>query len=128
MTPAYWCALAAIFLPYLFTMFAKLGGGFKLSHNHNPREFLNTLSGRSQRANWAQQNSFEVTPGFLAAVIIAQTLGTMDQNTINMLALTFVLSRLAYGLCYILDVALLRSIVWFIGMATIIALFVGSAA
>ncbi|HLR17077.1 MAG TPA: MAPEG family protein [Alcanivoracaceae bacterium] len=128
MTTAYWCALAAIFLPYLFTMFAKLGGGFKLSHNHNPREFLNTLSGRSQRANWAQQNSFEVTPGFLAAVIIAQTLGTMDQNTINMLALTFVLSRLAYGLCYILDVALLRSIVWFIGMATIIALFVGSAA
>lgn len=127
MTTAYWCALAAILLPYLFTMFAKVGGGFNLNDNHNPREFLTTLSGRSQRANWAQQNSFEITPGFLAAVIIAQTLGTMDQSTINALALTFVLSRLTYGLCYILDFATLRSLLWFIGLGSIIALFIGSA-
>lgn len=127
MTTAYWCAFAAILLPYLFTLFAKASGGFNLNNNHNPREFLTTLSGRSQRANWAQQNSFEITPAFLAAVIIAQTLATMEQSTINALAVTFVLSRLAYGLCYILDLATLRSLVWFVGMGTIIALFVGSA-
>lgn len=127
MTTAYWCALIAIFLPYAFTGIAKIGGGFNLKNNRNPREFLATLSGASQRANWAQQNSFEVTPAFLAAVIIAQHVATMAQSSIDTLAIVFVVSRLAYGLCYVLDQALLRSLVWFVGMGTIAALFICSA-
>lgn len=127
MTTAYWCVLIAIFLPYLFTGIAKIGGGFKLRDNHNPREFLSALTGASQRANWAQQNSFEVTPAFLAAVIIAQHLATMAQNNIDMLAITFVISRVIYGLCYVLDQAVLRSLAWFVGMGSIAALLICSA-
>lgn len=127
MTTAYWCVLIAIFLPYVFTGVAKISSGFNLKDNHNPREFLSTLTGVSQRANWAQQNSFEVTPGFLAAVIVAQHLATMSQSSIDTLAIVFVVSRLAYGLCYVLDQALLRSLVWFVGMGTIAALFICSA-
>lgn len=127
MTTAYWCALVAIFLPYLFTGIAKIGGGFTLKHNHNPREFLNSLSGASQRANWAQQNSFEVTPAFLAAVIIAHQVSTLAQSSIDTLAIVFVVSRLIYGICYVTDQALLRSLVWFVGMASIAALFICSA-
>ena len=37
MTIAYWALLAAIFLPYLFTGFAKFQGGFGPRQNHNPR-------------------------------------------------------------------------------------------
>lgn len=128
MTTAYWCVLIAIFLPYVFTGIAKIGSGFNLKDNHNPREFLGSLTGASQRANWAQQNSFEVTPGFLAAVIIAQQVATMSQSSIDTLAIVFVVSRLAYGLCYVLDQALLRSLVWFVGMGSIAALLICSAA
>lgn len=36
MTLAYWCVLAAIFLPYLNTALAKFQGGFGPKQNHNP--------------------------------------------------------------------------------------------
>lgn len=127
MTTAYWCMLIAILLPYLFTMVAKLSAGFDLRDNHNPREFLAKTTGISQRANWAQQNSFEITPAFLAAVLVAQTLGGMEQSTINALAVVFIISRLTYGLLYLADKATLRSLAWFVGIGVVIALFVGSA-
>ena len=70
MTLAYWCVLAAIFLPYLNTAIAKFQGGFGPKQNHNPREFLETLEGSRKRAHWAQQNGFEVTPAFAAAASV----------------------------------------------------------
>ncbi|MEY1660932.1 MAPEG family protein [Isoalcanivorax beigongshangi] len=127
MTTAYWAMLAAILLPYLFTFFAKFRGDFGPKQNHNPREFLQTLQGSRQRANWAQQNSFEITPAFLAAVLVAHTIGQIAQPTLDQLAVAFVISRLVYGLCYIADLAILRSLVWFVGVAIIVALFVMSA-
>lgn len=127
MTIAYWCVLAAIFLPYAFTGFAKFHGDFGPRQNHSPREFLDKLSGPRKRAHWAQLNSFEVTPGFMAAVIIAHSIGTAAQSTIDMLALGFVVSRVLFGVVYIADIALLRTLVWSIGMAIIAALFVISA-
>ncbi|GAA5131248.1 MAPEG family protein [Alloalcanivorax gelatiniphagus] len=127
MTLAFWCVLIAILLPYAFTGFAKFQGGFGLRENHNPRDFLNTLDGARKRAHWAQQNSFEVTPAFAAAVIIAQLAQTAPQNTIDGIAVAFVLSRVLYGVCYIADWASARSLVWFFGMGCIIALFVGTA-
>ncbi|KZX83621.1 hypothetical protein A3717_34005, partial [Alcanivorax sp. HI0013] len=93
MTLAYWCVLAAIFLPYLNTALAKFQGGFGPKQNHNPREFLETLEGSRKRAHWAQQNSFEVTPAFAAAVIIAHLVQTAPQGTIDGIALAFVVSR-----------------------------------
>lgn len=126
MTLAYWCLLVALFLPYLFTGYAKFLGGFGPKQNHNPREWLETLSGPRKRAHWAQLNSFEVTPAFAAALIVAHQLQAA-QGTVDALAITFVVSRLVYGICYIADQATLRSLVWFVGMATIVALFVVAA-
>ena len=127
MTTAYWCMLVAIFLPYLFTGFATFQGGFGPKQNHNPREFLDALNGARKRAHWAQQNSFEVTPAFLAAVIVASVVGTIGQGTLDMLAIAFVVSRVLFGICYIADWATLRSLVWFAGMAIIASLFIMSA-
>ena len=122
MTIAYWCVLIAIFLPYVFTSFAKFTGGEQLDNN-SPREFLERQEGAQKRAHWAQLNTFEAVPAFSAAVIIAH-LTQVTQTHIDYLAIGFVVSRLFYGVCYIKDWATLRSAVWAIGFLIIIALFV----
>ena len=71
MTVALWCVLIAIFLPYVCTIVAKATGGFRLKDNYDPRDFLDSVDGVARRAHAAQLNSFEVTPAFAAAVIVA---------------------------------------------------------
>ena len=124
MTVAFWCVLIAIFLPYLCRGVAKFSGGkFGPRQNHDPRAFLDTLEGFAKRAHSAQLNSFEVTPAFAAAVIIAHLAGTAELVTINVLAVLFITSRLLYIICYLADWAMLRSLVWFVGMALIASFF-----
>lgn len=127
MTIAYWCVLIAIFLPYAFTGFAKFQGDFGPKQNHNPREFLEKLSGPRKRAHWAQLNSFETNPAFFVGVVIAHQIGTAAQDTIDGLAIAFVASRVLFGILYIADQAALRTLVWGAGMAAIAALFIVSA-
>jgi uncharacterized MAPEG superfamily protein len=128
MTLAYWCVLIALCLPYLSTITAKaVSGGFNPKHNYDPRAFLAGISGLGRRANNAQLNSFEVTPAFAAAVIIAHLAGGAEQALLDQLAMAFILSRVLYFICYLADWAALRSLVWFAGMALIASLFVVSA-
>lgn len=97
MTIAYWCVLAAILLPYVWTLTAKISSGFRPRDNHVPREYLDRLPvGPAKRAHWAQLNTFESIPGFMAAVIVAHQAGAA-QATIDALALAFIGLRLAYG-------------------------------
>lgn len=126
MTLAYWCVLAAILLPYIWTGVAKFTSGFRPRDNHNPREYLEKLEGPAKRAHWAQLNTFESIPGFMAAVIIAHQAGA-PQATVDAIAVTYIGLRLAYGVLYITDKAQLRSLVWAGGVACIVALFVVSA-
>lgn len=126
MTIAYWCVLAAILLPYIWTGVAKFTSGFRPRDNHNPREYLERLEGPAKRAHWAQLNTFESIPGFMAAVIIAHLAGAA-QPTVDAIAVTYIGLRLAYGVLYITDKARLRSLVWAGGVACIVALFVVSA-
>jgi uncharacterized MAPEG superfamily protein len=126
MTIAYWCVLAAILLPYIWTGVAKFTTGFRPRDNHNPREYLEKLQGPGKRAHWAQLNTFESIPGFMAAVIIAHQLGAA-QAVIDAIAVTYIGLRLLYGVLYITDKAQLRSLVWAGGVACIVALFVVSA-
>ncbi|WP_367373279.1 MAPEG family protein [Pseudomonas lini] len=127
MTVALWCILIAICLPYLCTGVAKFSGGkFGLKQNHDPRAFLDSLEGVARRAHSAQLNSFEVTPAFAAAVIVAHLAGNADLVTINVLAVLFITSRLLYIICYLADWAILRSLVWAIGMGLVVSFFVVS--
>jgi uncharacterized MAPEG superfamily protein len=123
MTVALWCVLIAIFLPYVCTIVAKVSGGFRLSDNHDPRDFLDSVGGVARRAHVAQLNSFEVMPAFAAAVIVAHLVGTAQLVTVNVLAVLFITSRLLYIICYLADWAILRSLVWFVGMGLIAAFF-----
>ena len=124
MTVAFWCVLIALCLPYVCTGIAKFSQGkFGPRQNHDPRAFLATLEGSAKRAHNAQLNSFEVTPAFAAAVIIADIVGNADPVTIDVLAVLFITSRLLYIICYLADWAILRSIVWFAGMGLVVSFF-----
>lgn len=124
MTIAFWCVLVAGFLPYFGTLTAKIGG--ERFDNSNPRDWLNAQSGFRKRANAAQHNSFEAFPFFAAAVIIAHVAGA-PQGRIDLFAVVFILARLFYIAFYVADMATLRSLAWFAGIGSVIALFLAVA-
>ncbi len=122
MTTAYWCVLTAGLLPYLATVTAKAGARFD---NHLPRAWLAAQSGWRARANAAQQNAFEAFPFFAAAVLVAHQLGA-PQARVDALALLFIAARVAFFVTYVADLALLRSIVWTVGIGSAVAIFVAA--
>lgn len=124
MTTALWCVLIAGLLPYAATLTAKIGGA--KFDNANPRDWLGNQSGFRRRANAAQLNGFEAFPLFAAAVIVAQILQA-PQARIDILALVFVAARVAYLALYLADLATLRSLAWFVGIASAVAIFVSAA-
>jgi uncharacterized MAPEG superfamily protein len=124
MTVAFWCVLVAGFLPYFGTLTAKIGG--ERFDNSNPRDWLDAQSGFRKRANAAQHNSFEAFPFFAAAVIIAHVAGA-PQGRIDLFAVVFVLARLFYIAFYVADMSTLRSLAWFVGLGSVVALFLAVA-
>ena len=124
MTIAFWCVLVAGFLPYFGTLTAKIGG--ERFDNSNPRDWLDAQSGFRKRANAAQHNSFEAFPFFAAAVIIAHVAGA-PQGRIDLFAVVFILARLFYIAFYVADMATLRSLAWFVGLVSVVALFLAVA-
>jgi len=118
---AYWMILAAAFLPYVCTAYAKQGA----ADNHAPRLFAETLTGPRQRADWAQRNHFEVFPLFAAAVIVASIAG-VPHMTVDWLAGVFIALRILYSFAYITDRATLRSILFMLGALCILGLFVAA--
>lgn len=123
MTMAFWCVLAAAFLPFPFTLAAKWSRHFD---NAAPRAWLDGTRGWRQRAHWTQLNSFEAFPAFAAAVIINHLVLGANPRA-DALALAFLGFRLLYGLCYLADKATLRSVMWFGASGCVIALFVSAA-
>ena len=122
MTLAYWCVFIAILLPLLFTGIAKFTGRYGPKANLAPREYLENLDGFRKRANWAQLNTLESIPSFMAAVIIAHQIGG-DQSSINTLAVTYIILRVIYGVLYIANKGILRTIVWTAALSCILGLF-----
>ena len=118
---AYWMVLAAAFLPYACTAYAKGAG----ADNHAPRLYAETLTGARRRADWAQRNHFEIFPLFAAAVIIASLAG-VPHMTVNWLAGTFIALRILYSFAYITDRAALRSTLFILGALCILGLFVAA--
>lgn len=122
MTVAHWCVLVAAVMPYVGTILAKAGGRMSVRANHEPREWLARLDGWKRRANWFQLNGFEAFPAFAAAVILAGQAGAL-QSSMDQLALAFLGFRIAYLVCYLADLAVLRSLVWIGGLSCVVGLF-----
>ena len=123
MTTELWCVLVAGLLPYAATLTAKGGARFD---NRNPRAWLALQTGWRARAHAAQLNSFEAFPLFAVAVLVAQHLHA-PQARVDLLALVFVAARVAYLVTYLADLHVLRSVVWFVGIASAVAIFVAGA-
>ena len=129
-TLAHWCLIIAALLPIVCAGIAKSGtmktppqeGGYD---NHDPRAWMARQGDWRARADNAQSNSFEALPFFLAAVLSAQYLQAAPLS-LDLLALAFVLLRIAYIYCYVADKASLRSMVWTLAFLVNVAiLFLG---
>ena len=127
MTLAHLCILVACALPVVCAGMAKSKGFGKRRRdggfdNHDPRAWLAKQGGWQARANAAQANSFEALPLFIAGVLVAQQLGA-PQARVDALALAFIAARLAYIALYLADRAMLRSLLWTVGVGCCVALF-----
>jgi len=120
MTIAYACILFMGLFPYVATGIAKKG--FEQYDNSMPRQWLAKQTGFRARANAAQANLFESLPLFFAAVIIA-SIANAPQARVDLLAIGFVIARIAYLVCYIANWPTTRSIVWLLGLICVISIF-----
>lgn len=89
----------------------KLGG----YDNAHPREQQSKLTGFGARALAAHQNAFEALIMFAPAVLCAMVTGKVD-SSVEWAAMIFVAMRIAYNIFYLINIHLLRSTVWLIGM------------
>ena len=124
MTTLVVCALLAVLMPYFAKVpvaMAKLGQ----YDNKHPRSQQAKLTGFGARALAAHQNCFESLAVF--AVAIAVVFGTNSVNAVTeTLAVTHIVSRILYCIFYWLNLDIIRSLVWFIGLGTAIAMIVVS--
>jgi uncharacterized MAPEG superfamily protein len=119
MSAAHWCVLLAMLFPYPLAVLAKAGGGYS---NHDPRNPAVWAEGFRKRAYGAQQNAFEAFAPFAAAVVIAWQLGA-HRGWLDGLAVAWVLLRTGYVAAYLADRPTLRSTLWTLAFALVIAIF-----
>ena len=117
------CVLIAGLMPYLWTTIAKLNG--PRYDNVDVRSWQARLTGLPHRATAAHLNSFEAFPLFAAAVLVAFATGA-EPGRVALLSTAFVGLRLLYGAVYLLNLASLRSLVWFAAMACTVTIFISA--
>ena len=91
--------------------------------NNNPRQQQKNLQGFGQRALASHQNTLEAFPLFAAGVLLA-LIAEAPIAMVNNLCLAFVVARVAYSVCYLMDIATLRSVAWGVGFVSSIWLMV----
>ncbi|UVE16286.1 MAPEG family protein [Pseudomonas sp. LS44] len=117
MSTPFWCVFIAALLIYVAKLpLAKAmkeeGKGYD---NHDPRGQQARLTGFGARAHAAHLNSIEIFPLFAVGVLMAHTTEVFGW-WVDLLAVTFVISRVLYLWLYWADKAPARSLVWVIGL------------
>ncbi|WP_095051820.1 MAPEG family protein [Pseudomonas sp. Irchel s3b2] len=124
MSIPFWCVFISALLIYVAKIpVAKAmneQGGY---NNHLPRQQQAQLTGFGARALAAHQNSFEAFLLFAVGVLMAHTTQTAGW-LIDALAIIFVITRVIYLLCYWVDLAWQRSLVWFVGLVCSLLLMI----
>ena len=117
-----WCIVAAWILVYSsklpVAVAMQRAGGYD---NRHPRAQQATLTGWGARSVATHLNGFETFAPFAAAVLVAHLAGG-PTGLMGALAVTFVVSRVGYLICYLADLSTLRSIVWSVGWLATLAL------
>lgn len=124
MTTALWCLFITMFLPIVCAGISKAGGqGYD---NAQPRQWLAQQEGFRARAVAAQQNSWEALLLFAIAVLVAHViLGPSD--SVNQMAVGFVVARLAYIVAYVVNWAMARTLVWLVGFLLTVSIFAAAS-
>jgi uncharacterized MAPEG superfamily protein len=117
----YAIAIAAllIYVPFMAVGYARFRVGYDMS---SPRAMLDKLPPFAQRATWAHENAFEAFIQFSAAAFMAYITG-LDSSVAIGAAIAHVSARLLYPVFYILDIPLLRSLMFAIGSLGTYTLF-----
>ncbi|KZL20500.1 MAPEG family protein [Pseudovibrio axinellae] len=118
-----WTILIAGLLPWISVLPAKFSRDF---NNSNPRDPAYWKEGFRLRARSAELNALEAFPLYAVSVLVATAYGG-DPIWIEKLCGLFIAIRVLYIVCYWLDRASLRSIVWFIGLVCSVALLTSPA-
>lgn len=118
MSLAYWCILTAALLPYLTVAFAKSRAPY---NNADPRAPI--FKGLAGRAHSAHQNGFEAFPLFAVAVLVASG-GAARQAIplLDVLAVLWIILRIAYVAAYLGDKPAVRSLIWTAGFIDALAI------
>ncbi|WFU55008.1 MAPEG family protein [Bradyrhizobium pachyrhizi] len=121
MTIAEWCVFGTLMLS-LLTIVSVKWAGFRSFDNARPRDPDFYDDPIRSRALGAHQNGIEAFPFFAFAVLLAEfRVGPL--RLIDELAVLFLIVRIAYVFTYIGNRPTLRSILWSIGFAINIAIF-----
>lgn len=119
-------AISCLFFAALMHFISKIPVAIAMSKqggydNRQPRVQEATLTGFGHRALAAHENSIEAFPLFAAGILIA-LFAQAEQSSIDMLAIAFVAARVLYLLFYLIDINLMRTLVWFVGYLSSLAL------
>ncbi|WP_178381521.1 MAPEG family protein [[Phormidium ambiguum] IAM M-71] len=102
-------AIVLVYVPFLLVAYARVNLGTEALAT--PRAIVDKLPAFAQRATWAHQNGFESLMIFVPAALMAYITGV--SSTLAVFAgLTYLVARLLYSVFYILNVPLLRSLMF----------------
>lgn len=108
-----------IYFPYAVVAYGRFQAGFDIAA---PRALFDKLSPMAQRATWAHQNSFETYMPFCAAVLVALYAGVTSSSA-AIAGIAFCVGRFFYSICYIFNFPLGRSLMFGVGTAATITIF-----
>ncbi len=104
-------AVILVYGPFLVVGFARAKVGYDKSA---PRAMFDKLPPYAQRATWAHQNGFEALIIYGAAALMAYVTG-VDSDWGKIAAIAFLVARSFYSVFYILDIPILRSMMFAVG-------------
>jgi uncharacterized MAPEG superfamily protein len=113
-------AFGLVFAPKipLAMAMAREPGGYD---NNTPRDQQAKLTGWGKRAAAAHANGFESFAPFAAGVLATQVTGA-SPHWAAIFAIAYVVARALYPVAYLADIAPARSLIWFVGFVSTIAL------
>lgn len=114
-----------VYLPFVLVGIARVQIGYSQDMRSTPRATLDKLPDYGKRATWAHQNSLEAFSLFSIAALMAYVT-QQDSATVAWAAISFVPIRFLYSVFYILDISVLRSLMFALGSTCIITL-IGSS-
>lgn len=110
-----------VYLPFVVVGVARVQAGYNQEMMAAPRAAFDKLPAFGQRATWAHQNSWESFTLFSVAALMAYAVG-LTSEWAGWAAIAYLPIRLLYSVAYILNVPVLRSLMFASGTVCIITL------